>query len=228
MKMSIHIMIFAALACTHLFAAPQASAPGKANPRATNPGSSPQTAAPAITPRTAPSPTPTPPKVNPGVAPAPISNSPQYSPAQLDFGSLWDGESAKRTLSLTAPAAGQVTLSFPGGGMFWLAEYREMGPVTGGSKNSPTSPRNNSFQRQLKTRTTYQVGTPVSPFLQWNVSVGSEIQIDVVFKPVSHPQGSTGVVEPGVKSIIMGLSGPGVIQPWSIHVPARGVFNGSK
>src|SRR5215469_12105274 len=211
-----------------LAAAPQASAPSKANPRATNPGTSPQTAAPAIAPRPVPSPTPTPPKLNPGVAPAPISSGPQYSPAQLDFGSLWDGESAKRTLSLTTPAAGQITLSFPGGGLFWLAEYREMGPVTGGSKNPPTSPMNNSFQRQLKTRTTYQVGTPVSPFLQWNVSAGSEVQIDVVFRPLSHPNGSVGVVEPGVKSIIMGLSGPGMVQPWSIHVTARGMFNGSK
>jgi hypothetical protein len=227
MKTSVGKIILATLLLP-LAAAPQASAPSKANPRATNPGTSPQTAPPAITPRTSPSPTPAPPKLNPGVAPAPISNGPQYSPAQLDFGSLWDAESAKRTLSLTAPAAGQITLSFPGGGMFWLAEYREMGPVTGGSKNSPTSPMNNSFQRQLKTRATYQVGTPVSPFLQWNVSAGSEIQIDVVFKPVSHPQGSTGVVEPGVKSIIMGLSGPGMIQPWSIHVTARGTFNGSK
>jgi len=208
-------------------AAPQASAPSKVNPRATSPAALPQTAAPAIAPRPVPSPTPTPPKLNPGVAPAPISSGPQYSPSQLDFGSLWDGESAKRTLSLTTPAAGQITLSFPGGGLFWLAEYREMGPVTGGSKNPPMGPMN-SIQRQLKTRTTYQVGTPVSPFLQWNVSAGSEVQIDVVFRPVSHPQGSTGVVEPGVKSIIMGLSGPGVIQPWSIHVTARGTFNGSK
>ena len=217
MKISIRIMIFATVAGSICVAAAQTSASptqGKAVVRAT--------------PTPAPSPTPAPPKLNPGVAPAPISMGLQYSPAQLDFGALWDGQSAKRTLSLTAPAAGQITLSFPGGGMFWLAEYREMGPVTGGSKNPPTSPMNNSFQRQLKTRTTYQVGTPVSPFLQWNVSAGSEVQIDVVFKPVSHPNGSVGVVEPGVKSIIMGLSGPGMVQPWSIHVTARGMFNGSK
>jgi len=206
-----------------LAAAPQA--PSKMGQRTTT---APQTTAPPTAPRPVPSPSPTPPKVNPGVAPAPISNGPQYSPAQLDYGSLWDGESAKRTLSLTAPVAGPITLSFPGGGLFWLAEVREMGPVTGGSKNSATSAVNNSFQRQLKARTKYPVGTPVSPFLQWNVSAGSQVQIDVVFRPLSHPQGSTGVVEPGVKSIIMGLSGPGVIQPWSIHVTARGTFNGSQ
>src|SRR5215471_8113880 len=208
MKISIRIMIFATVAGSICVAAAQTSASptqGKAVVRAT--------------PTPAPSPTPAPPKLNPGLAPAPISMGPQYSPSQLDFGSLWDGQSAKRTLSLTAPSAGQITLSFPGGGMFWLAEYREMGPVTGGSKNPPTSPMNNSFQRQLKTRTTYQVGTPVSPFLQWNVSAGSEVQIDVVFRPLSHPNGSVGVVEPGAKSIIIELSGPGMVQPWKIHVP---------
>ena len=218
-------IVLAAFFLPALATARQAPAPSKVSPRATSPAS-PQIAAPAITPRPVPSPTPTPPKLNPGVAPAPISSGPQYSPAQLDFRSLWDGESAKRTLSLTAPAAGQITLSFPGGGEFWLSEYREMGPMTGGSKN-PIGPKN-SFQRQLKARTTYQVGQPVPAFLQFNVSAGSEVQIDVVFRPVSHPQGSTGVVDPGVKSIIMGLSGPGTIRPWSIHVPARGMFNGSK
>src|SRR5215471_16997260 len=225
--MIIQLRILLPILTTAALAAGQTAAPSKA-PRAGTPpaASSPQTAAPAITPRTAPSPTPAPPKQNPGVAPAPISMGPQYSPAQLDFGSLWDGESAKRTLSLTAPAAGQITLSFPGGGMFWLAEYREMGPVTGGSKNAPVNPTNiNTIQRQLRSRTTYQVGQPVSPFLQWNVSAGSEIQIDVVFLPITHPKGTNGVVTPGQKSIIMGLSGPGVISPWSIHVPARGVFN---
>jgi hypothetical protein len=161
------------------------------------------------------------------VAPAPISSGPQYSPAQLDFGSLWDGESAKRTFSLTTPAAGQITLAFPGGGEFWLSEYREMGPMTGGSKNPPFGPMN-SIQRQLKSRTSYPVGQPVKEYLQFNVSAGSEVQIDVVFKPVTHPQGSTGVVDPGVKSILIGLSGPGLVRPWSVHVPARGVFNGSK
>jgi hypothetical protein len=210
-------------ACSLPAAAPQA--PSKVGQRATT---APQTAAPATAPRPVPSPSPTPPKVNPGVAPAPISNGPQYSPAQLDYGSLWDGESAKRTLSLSAPEAGPITLSFPGGGLFWLAEVREMGPMTGGSKNAPMSPMNNTFQRQLKSRTTYQVGTPVPAFLQWNVSAGSEVQIDVVFKPLSHPQGTTGEVAPGLKSIWMLLNGPGVSQPWSIKVLARGVFNGSK
>jgi hypothetical protein len=102
-----------------------------------------------------------------------------------------------------------------------------MGPMTGGSKNPPLGPMN-SIQRQLKSRTTYHVGQPVKEYLQWNVGAGSEVQIDVVFRPVSHPQGSTGVVDPGVKSIVIGVSGPGLVRPWSIYVPARGIFNGSK
>jgi hypothetical protein len=227
--MSIRLGFLLSILSLTALAGGQTSAPSKAS-RSGQPTvpASPQSGASTAIAHPSPSPTPTPPKTNPALSQAPIATGPQYSPSQLDFGALWDGQSAKRTLSLTAPAAGQITLSFPGGGMFWLAEYREMGPISGGSKNSATSAVNNSFQRHLKARTTYPVGTPVSPFLQWNVSAGSEIQIDVVFKPVSHPQGSTGVVEPGVKSIIMGLSGPGVLQPWSIHVPARGVFNGSK
>lgn len=67
MKMSIHTMILAAVACTSFFAASQTSAPSKASPRSTTPATSPQTAAPAITPRPVPSPTPTPPKPNPAL-----------------------------------------------------------------------------------------------------------------------------------------------------------------
>jgi hypothetical protein len=214
---TIRCFMIALLACSLEAAIAQTSAPSKVG------------APVGIAPHPSPSPSPTPPKMNPGVAPAPISNGPQYSPSQLDFGALWDGQSAKRTLSLTTPAAGQLTLSFPGGGEFWLSEVREMGPMTGGSKNTPMNPSSmNITQRQLRSRTTYQVGKPVAPFLQWNVSAGSEIQIDVVFMPVTHPQGTTGVVTPGQKSIIMGLTGPGVFQPWRIHVTARGMFNGSK
>lgn len=73
-------------------------------------------------------------KVNVRPAPpvAPVLTQPQYSPSHLDFGSLWDGQSACRTLSLTPPAAGTITLSIQGGNMFFLAEYREMASANWG------------------------------------------------------------------------------------------------
>src|SRR5215813_11839697 len=156
-------------------------------------------------------------------APIPSALSPRYSPAQLDFGSLWDGESSRRTFSLTPPAPGTITLSFPGGGLFWLVEYREMGGAKVASKNP-----NIGALKQVKASNTYQVGQPVPGYLQYTVSAGSEIQLDFVFQPVSQPKGGTGTVAPGQKSVIVKLSGPGAITPWSVTIPLRGTFNGPK
>jgi len=154
---------------------------------------------------------------------APSALSPKYSPKQLDFGSLWDGESSRRTFSLTPPAPGTITLSFPGGGLFWLVEYREMGGAKVASKNP-----NIGALKQVKASNTYQVGQPVPGYLQYTVSAGSEIQLDFVFQPVSQPKGGTGTVAPGQKSVIVKLSGPGAITPWSVTIPLRGTFNGPK
>ncbi len=211
-----------------VLAASQTSAPGKVPRAGTPPASASQTAAPAGVTHAAPSPTPTPPRPNPGVAPAPISTGPQYSPAQLDFGSLWDGESAKRTLTLTPPLDGIVTVSFPGGGQFWLTEYRVSGPLSGGSKNTPMRQNGPISQWQVKARNTFAVGKSIPGYYPQMVAAGDQIQIDIVFQPVSHPTGTAFVVPPGPKSIVIGIIGPGSTKSWSVQIPARGVFNGSR
>jgi hypothetical protein len=160
---------------------------------------------------------------------APTINGPQYSPAQLEFGALWDGDSAKKTFSLITPAAGMVTLSFPGGGNFWLTEFREIAPIQGVSKNNPARQPGTLGAGGVKERTIYPVGTPVPPYIQWNLTAGSEIQLDIVFKPAYQPNGPNGGRNPaGLKSVTMKLSGPGPITQWSVSIPIRGTFNGPK
>jgi hypothetical protein len=120
-----------------------------------------------------------------------------------------------------------VTFSALKDQVVWLAEYREMGPLGGGSKNSPGGAIRNSIQRQLKSRITYpvgQFGQPISGDVQWNVSDGSEIRIDLVFQPAVEPYSGKAVVGSGPKSVVVQLSGQGPRKPWSIGIPACGVF----
>src|SRR5262249_60191540 len=165
--------------------------------------------------------------VKPALAQLPLNDTPRYSPARLDFGEVYQGHSAKRTLTLTPPRAGVVTFSALKDRVVWLAEYREMGPRGGGSKNSPMGPLNTSIQRQLKSRITYpvgQYGQPISGDVQWNVSEGSEIQIDLVFQPAVEPYSGVAVVGSGPISVVIQLSGQAPRKPWSICSPPCGVF----
>ena len=203
----------------------QAPAGNKAPRAGTAPATSSSQSAAPVQPRPSPAPTPTP--FNPGLAQLPLNDTPHYSPARLDFGEVYQGHSAKRTLTLTPPIAGVVTFSALKDRLVWLAEYREMGPRGGGSKNSPMGPLNTSIQRQLKSRITYpvgQYGQPISGDVQWNVSEGSEIQIDLVFQPAVEPYSGKAVVGSGPKSVVVQLSGQGPRKPWSIGIPACGVF----
>ena len=199
-------------------------APGAGSPAA---ATSPQAAPAAAAPRPVPSPTPTPPKLNPGVAPAPIGG-PQYSPPQLDFGSLWEGESATRTVTLTPPMNGIVTVSFPGGGGFWLTEYRVFGPPSG-SKNDGIRQNGPISQWQLKSRSPVAVRKSIPGYYPQVVTAGDQIQVDFVFYPVSHPKGILPSSEaPGPKSIEIVIIGPGSTKFWSVKIPLHGVFNGPK
>ncbi|HMF91085.1 MAG TPA: hypothetical protein VKL40_10595 [Candidatus Angelobacter sp.] len=174
-----------------------------------------QSAAPAA-PR--PSPTPTPPLANPGLAQLPITTTAQYSPTHLDFGTVPEGQSARRTLTVTPPIGGIVIFSVPKDAWFWLAEYRELGPLGGGNKNSPMGPMNTSIQRQLKARNVYQAGQ-LTGDVQWNVGEGSAIQIDLVFQPKLNT-----LVPSGPTYTLVQLKGPGPMKAWSVSVRACGVF----
>jgi len=201
----------------------QSPAGSKAPRAGTAPAASSSQSSAPVQPRPSPAPTPTP--FNPGVAPAPL-NSPQYSPAQLDFGALWDGESAKRTLTLTPPMGGVVTVSFPGGGQFWLTEYRVFGPPRGGSKNTPTGQNVPVAQWVLKSRNTLPVGKSTPGYYPGIVEAGDQIQVDIVFQPVSHPKGIA--FGPPEASIVIEIIGPGPTKSWAVKIPAHGAFNGSR
>jgi hypothetical protein len=190
--------------------APRAGSPTAASPSQASPA--------AVAPRPLPSPTPTPPKLNPGLAPAPITTAAQYSPTHLDFGIVPEGRSARRTLTVTPPIGGIVIFTVPEGDWFWLAEFRELGPLGGGNKNSPMGPMNTSIQRQLKTRNVYQPGQ-LSGDVQWSVGQGSVIQIDLVFQPTSNTYAVSGPNYTAVE-----LKGPGPMKAWSVYVRACGVF----
>jgi len=238
-----------------LAATPQASAPGKVGPRTTPtptpiqaiapaanqpksvPGSSNSTAAQGVS-ASSPPQTPASPKLNPGVAPAPISG-PQYSPTQLDFGSLWEGESAKRTITLTPPMDGWVTVSFPGGGGFWVAESRVYGHPSGsniygppsGSKNDPKRQNGPISQWQVKSRAKFPVAKSIAGIFPQIVTAGDQIQVDIVFQPVSESKELpiySLAVSPGTQSIEITIVGPGSTKFWWVKIPARGVFNGPK
>jgi hypothetical protein len=212
---SILTIVICALAVA--VAAGQSPAGSKAPRAGTAPpaASSAQSAAP-VAPRPSPAPTPTP--VNPGLAlPPQITTKAQYSPTHLDFGTVQEGQSARRTLTVTPPAAGIVIVTVPKEDSFWVAEFRELGPLGGGNKNSPMGPMNTSIQRQLKTRTVYQPGQ-LAGDVQWNIGEGSAIQIDLVFQPKSNTLVASGPIYTAVW-----LKGPGPLK-WSGWVRACGVF----
>lgn len=208
------------VACLVAAAAAQSPA-GTRSPRGTTPaaGAS-QSAAPA-SPR--PSPTPAAP-FNRAMAQLPLNDTPHYSPARLDFGTVLQGQSARRTLTLMPPISGIVTFSIAKDRVFWLAEYRELGPLTGGSKNSPGGLTGPSVQRQLKSRITYPVGQMLAGDVQWKVNEGSEIQIDLVFQPAVEPVSGVAAVGSGAQPRVFQFKGQGPTRPWSIAVPACGVF----
>ena len=194
-------------------------AQGAAAARAPRTGTAPVGSQQTVTPAGAARPSPTPKQTlgNGGLAAQPIVTAPQYSPKGLDFGAVQEGQSAKRTLTLTPATAGVITLSLPKN-CYWLAEYREMGPITGASKNSPMGPTKSSLQRQLKVRTTYLPGQAPGN-VQWNVGEGSTIQIDLVFQPQPYSLAASGPIPISVL-----LSGTGPIRPWTVEVPACGIF----
>jgi len=152
--------------------------------------------------------------VTPAVA-APITNTPQHAPDQLDFGSVKEGSSAKRTFSLITNAPGYVTVNIPPG-PFHLVEFREM--VSAGSKNSgpqstlPVAP-------VARSRIKYQEGQN-GPY-QWSMAPNTEIQIDIVFTP----KRSSGPGNVASQLTTLNATGPGPHGNWALVIPLRGTLN---
>jgi hypothetical protein len=186
-----------------------------------------------------PAPTPTPPqkrgdRTAPGASPASssslpaspaaiptsssvaISNTPQHAPDLLDFGTVSEGSSAKRTFSLITNAAGYVTVNIPPG-PFRLAEFREMGPATG-SKNLGAQPAMPAVPG-ARSRMKYQEGQN-GPY-QWSMAPNTEMQIDIVFTP--RPPSGPGTAASQLTTL--NATGPGAHGNWALVIPLRGTLN---
>jgi hypothetical protein len=169
-----------------------------------------------------PTPTPIPPLSVPPNS-AFVDNTPQHSPDQFDFGEVWDGDFAKKTLYLTTNASGYVTIQIPEG-PFRVREFREMGGVTGlKSKNSPKQQNSQvTAVQQIKSRIVYPDGK-TGPF-QWSMAPGADMQVDIFFQPHFQFGGMMG----GQKTATMKVTGPGPHGNWAFSVPLRGMFDGLK
>jgi hypothetical protein len=135
---------------------------------------------------------------------------PLHSPDSLDFGAVFDGESSRRTFTLTANGKGYVTAAVPDG-PWRVAEYRQMAP------GSTTA--GNMAVRNVKAR----IVDPPKPW-QWSLGEGDEIQIDLLFAPKFDLAKMTA----GPKSATMRITGPGPMGTWTLNVPLGGTFNGIK
>jgi hypothetical protein len=186
-------------------AAPAPTPPQKQGDRLPGPGAPPNSAQ-ATTP------------VTPAVA-APNTNTPQHAPDQLDFGTVPEGASAKRTFSLITNAPGYVTVNIPTG-PFRLVEFREMGPATG-SKSFGAQPALPAV-RGVKSRIKYQEGQN-GPY-QWSMAPNTEIQIDIVFTP--KPPSGPGTA--ASKLTTLNATGPGPHGNWTLVIPLRGTLNPAK
>jgi hypothetical protein len=153
--------------------------------------------------------------VTPAVA-APITNTPQHTPDLLDFGTVSEGSSTKRTFSLITNAPGYVTVNIPPG-PFHLAEFREMGPAPGG-KNFGAQPAL-PVAPGARSRIKYQEGQN-GPY-QWSMAPNTEMQIDIVFTPKPARGPETAVSQ----LTTLNATGPGPHGNWALVIPLRGTLN---
>lgn len=147
-----------------------------------------------------------------------MMNTPQHSPDQLDFGSVADGSSVTRTFTLLTNSAGNITLTIPAG-PFRVAEFREMGALSGGSKNLSAQPQPAAVSG-VRSRIHYQEGQN-GPY-QWSMAPNVQMQVDIIFASKSQ-----GMKIGGLKSAIMNVSGPGPQGNWVITVPLQGTIKTS-
>jgi hypothetical protein len=144
-----------------------------------------------------------------------LVNIPQHSSDQLDFGTVQDGLSSEQTFSLTTNASGYVTVSIPTG-PFRIAEFREMVPLQGGSKNVGGQPAVAAIGG-VKSRIKYQEGQK-GPY-QWSMAPNSVIQLALIFAPTIKGGNKVGPVLGN-----MNVSGPGPRGNWTLAIPLRGVL----
>ena len=154
------------------------------------------------------------------VKPAALVQRMETDPARLDFPALWSGETARKTVKLTAPVAGTVSAT-PPPAPFAIAEMRALGsggrPMAGiGAGGRSTTTPVKAIDPAATRRT--------SPPWQVSCAQGDEVQVDVVFAPVFDLFHMTA----GAKSAALALRGPSTFGAWNASVPLDGMFNGKR
>ncbi len=134
----------------------------------------------------------------------------QVDPARLDFPPLWSGESARKTVTLTTVAAGDVSAT-PPQAPFAIAEIRVVTAdlIPTGNKMAPLT--------HVRARRT-------SPPWQVSCAAGDQVQVDVAFAPVFD----LFQMAAGAKSATLALHGPTTYGAWDAAVPIDGMFNGKR
>lgn len=154
------------------------------------------------------------------VKPVQFAQRMEVDPARLDFPALWGGQTACKTVTFTAPAAGTVSAT-PPPAPFAITEMRVL---VGGVR--PTAGM--GAGGRTATNPTMAIGsaaaTRTSPPWQVSCAQGNEVQVDVVFAPVFDLFKMTA----GEKSAMITLNGPSSYGSWNASVPLEGMFNGKR
>jgi hypothetical protein len=145
--------------------------------------------------------------------------APAHAPATLDFGSVWDAESANRTLTFKATAAGVITAA-PLAAPYSIKAIRIMGV---GASGGSASTLGGAAMAGMSMARNVRVSQTAPPW-QVTASPNEEIQIDVTFEP----KFDLFTMAAGAKPSTLVVKGPGNGGNWTMNVPIAGMFNGKR
>jgi hypothetical protein len=143
--------------------------------------------------------------------------APDHSPAKLDFGAVWDGESSTRTLTFKAVAAGTIRAAIANA-PFSVKAMRIMGVgASGGGASASMGQVGAAMVRNVR------VSQTSAPW-EVNANSGEEVQVDVLFAP----KFDLFTMGAGPKASSLVIKGPGLHLGWSMPVPTAGTFYGKR
>lgn len=159
------------------------------------------------------------------VAPRQVLPGPGVSPAQLDFGSIWDGELLTRTVEVTPPISapdGPVRVEIDPSKVFTVAEVRVLGPVGEGTPvatdNRNVGPRGQARLTVDRTRSR-AMGAPL---VEVAVRRGDTIAITVQSAPQMSQLRSGSFNGSGPQHTVLRATGQG----WRANIPVSAAVAG--